>query len=120
MLTCPLLELQETHWGGSHAWIDSREGRFDLGDFPRDALGGTLIPLLNGVSIPEHDLGTYEGKQIFTSLSSFSYITLYFFRDGDQLGLVIQDKEIKPVGFVIFNEAAREQWLSELRAQPST
>jgi len=34
--------------------------------------------------------------------------------------LVIQDKEIKPVGFVSFNEAAREQWLSELRAQPST
>lgn len=110
ILERPELELEKTDYGCERLALRTAEVRLELGEFNSIDLRGRLIPLLRLEANERLFLGEFSGHRLVEGLSSHSHRTLYCWIDGDQLGFVVQSKNLAFIAQGTLGAQERTRW----------
>lgn len=87
---------------------------FDLGEFDPDKIA--RLDRVLELRLRDLDLGSFRAHRITDALHSWSYWSLYFWHEDDDLGVLIQNRDCVNVAFAILTPASRARWRSQLRS----
>jgi hypothetical protein len=113
MLDRPDLQAAPLYRGFTQLTVSGGNRRFVIGEV--DPHGITRLRYILGGWLRELDLGTFRGQTVTDCLSSWSYWTLYFWPEDDDLthlGVMVQSKECENVAWALLDRRDRERWLS--------